>query len=209
VGAVVVRDGEMLGSGYNMPRQAADPTAHAELVALRAAASAAANYRQAFSAVFPVNGLTRTNARTNTHMHTQFQMHKSGLQRDSVDTRRLEGSTLYVTLEPCGMCAGAMLHARIARVVYGARDAKTGCAGSVLDMLSGRFTHRVRVTSGVLEPQAAALLAAFFQSRRRTSAGARAGLDSVERGGLGRWSLPDSGAGGQEEAGPAGGGRGE
>jgi tRNA(adenine34) deaminase len=92
VGAVVVRDGRVIASGHNAPVQGHDPTAHAEVMALRAAGQALGNYR-------------------------------------------LEGCTLYVTLEPCAMCTGAMLHARLARVVFGAPDAKTGAAGSVINLV--------------------------------------------------------------------------
>ena len=97
-------------------------------------------------------------------------------------TPRLEGCTLYVTLEPCGMCAGALLQARISRLVFGARDAKAGCVGSVLDMLSGRFTHRLSVTCGVLESEAAALLSDFFLSRRSrpTRASPLSGFDALD-----------------------------
>ncbi len=77
---------------------------------------------------------------------------------------------MFVTLEPCAMCAGAMLEARVARLVFAARDVKGGCAGSVLDVLAGRFPHRVRVARGVLEPLAAAMLARFFRARRRPGA---------------------------------------
>jgi tRNA(adenine34) deaminase len=93
VGAVVVRDGQVIATGRNAPVDAHDPTAHAEVVALRAAAQALGNYR-------------------------------------------LDGCTLYVTLEPCAMCSGAMLHARLARVVFGAADPKTGAAGSVLNLFA-------------------------------------------------------------------------
>src|SRR5262245_49688047 len=108
VGACVVRDGELVGEGWNHPISANDPTAHAEMIALRAAAASVGSYR-------------------------------------------LVGTTLYVTLEPCAMCAGAMVHARVARLVYGATDPKTGAAGSVFDILrSERLNHRVAVESGVL-----------------------------------------------------------
>ncbi len=124
VGAVVVREGQVIGEGWNRPIAAADPTAHAEIRALRQAAQDAGNYR-------------------------------------------LTGATLYVTLEPCAMCIGAMFHARIARVVYGARDPKTGSAGSVVDLFSEpRLNHHATVTGGVLAEESGALLSAFFAARR-------------------------------------------
>jgi tRNA(adenine34) deaminase len=124
VGAVLVQDGEVVGEGWNRPIGAHDPTAHAEIEALRDAARRLANYR-------------------------------------------LPGTILYVTLEPCVMCAGAILHARVARVVFGARDPKGGAAGSVFDLLgTDRLNHRVEVTAGVLAEESARRLQAFFQSRR-------------------------------------------
>ena len=129
VGAVLVVGGEIVGRGYNQPISARDPTAHAEIMALRDAAQRLANYR-------------------------------------------LPDSTLYVTLEPCVMCAGAILHARVSRLVYGARDPKTGAQGSVLDLfgeLPGqvpRLNHHCAVTSGVLAEECGALLSAFFAERR-------------------------------------------
>lgn len=124
VGAVVVRDGELLGEGANRPITAADPTAHAEINALRAAAQKAGNYR-------------------------------------------LPGVTLYVTLEPCPMCAGAMLHARIERLVFGASDPRSGAVGSVLDVFAApELNHRVEVTGGVQADAAADLLRNFFRARR-------------------------------------------
>lgn len=124
VGAVVVKDGLIIGRGYNQPISSHDPTAHAEIVALRDAAKSLGNYR-------------------------------------------LTDCHLFVTLEPCVMCAGAMLHARIARVVYGARDPKTGACGSVIDLFAeGRLNHHADVTGGVLAGEAATLLQAFFSSRR-------------------------------------------
>jgi tRNA(adenine34) deaminase len=126
VGAVLVRDGEELGSGWNAPLGSNDPTAHAEVMALRAAAAAVSNYR-------------------------------------------LPGSTLYTTMEPCPMCAGAIVHARVKRVVYGARDPKGGAAGSVFSLLPSdqRFNHRVEVTGGVLAPACSDQLRAFFRARRQ------------------------------------------
>lgn len=125
VGAVLVKDGEILGEGWNQPIGSNDPSAHAEIVALRDAASRLNNYR-------------------------------------------LTGTTLYVTLEPCPMCAGAIIHARVACVVYGTRDPKGGAAGSVFDLLPSdqRFNHRVEVEGGVLAEQCAEQLRAFFRTRR-------------------------------------------
>lgn len=128
VGAVLVRDGEALGQGFNTPIALNDPTAHAEIVAIRQAARHSANYR-------------------------------------------LPGSTLYVTLEPCPMCAGAILNARVERVVFGACDDKAGAAGTVTDLLGPRlFNHHCRVTGGVLRDECARLLTDFFLSRRKAAA---------------------------------------
>ena len=127
VGAVVVRDGAVLGVGGNQPIAACDPTAHAEIVALRAAARAVGNYR-------------------------------------------LPGATLYVTVEPCTMCVGAMLHARIERLVFGAAEPKAGAAALLATppVEAGRtHNHRVAVTGGVLAEPCGALLTAFFEQRRR------------------------------------------
>jgi len=124
VGAVVVREGRVIGVGHNRCVTRHDPTAHAEIEALRSAALALGNYR-------------------------------------------LDGCELFVTLEPCAMCAGAMLHARLARVVYGAPDAKTGAAGSVLDLFAqDRLNHQTQVQGGVLADDCAALLTTFFGARR-------------------------------------------
>lgn len=124
VGAVVVLNGEAIGEGWNQPIVACDPSAHAEMVALRAAARQARNYR-------------------------------------------LTGATLYVTLEPCAMCAGAIVHARIARVVYGASDPRAGAAGSVFSLLdSDRLNHRAETVGGVLAEECGELLKRFFQARR-------------------------------------------
>ena len=123
-GAVVVQDGRLIATGRNAPIGQHDPTAHAEIAALRAAARALGNYR-------------------------------------------LDGCTLYVTLEPCAMCAGAMLHARLARVVYGAPDPRTGAAGSVLDVFGqARLNHQTQVQGGVLAEEGGRLLRAFFEARR-------------------------------------------
>ena len=124
VGAVVVLEERIIGEGWNRPISASDPTAHAEVQAMRAAASTRKNYR-------------------------------------------LMGATLYVTLEPCAMCVGAMFHARIRRVVYGAADPKTGAAGSVLDLFSQqKLNHHALVQGGVLAAECGALLSSFFASRR-------------------------------------------
>lgn len=124
VGAVVVRDGTVIGEGWNQPIATNDPSAHAEMVALRAAAEKVRNYR-------------------------------------------LADTTLYVTLEPCAMCAGAMVHARVARVVYGAADPKSGAAGSVFNLLENdRLNHRARVAGGVLAEACGQLLRDFFERRR-------------------------------------------
>lgn len=124
VGAVVVKDGIVIATGHNAPVHDHDPTAHAEIVALRATAAALGNYR-------------------------------------------LEGCTLYVTLEPCAMCSGAMLHARVGRVVYGAPDPRTGAAGSVVDLFGQiALNHHTLVQGGVLAQDCGALLQQFFQQRR-------------------------------------------
>jgi tRNA(adenine34) deaminase len=124
VGAVVVKDGQVIATGRNAPVLGHDPTAHAEIVALRAAAQQLGNYR-------------------------------------------LDGCTLYVTLEPCAMCSGAMLHARVPRVVFGATDPKTGAAGSVLNLFGhAELNHHTEVQGGVLAHDCGALLSAFFRHRR-------------------------------------------
>lgn len=129
VGAVVVLDDASVGEGYNRPISSNDPSAHAEMVALREACRRLGNYR-------------------------------------------LPGATLYVTLEPCVMCAGAIIHARLERVVYGADDPKTGAAGSVFDtLLSERHNHRVVVESGLRAEECGALLIQFFQNKRVSGAG--------------------------------------
>jgi tRNA(adenine34) deaminase len=126
VGAVLVLDGEIVGRGFNSPIGASDPTAHAEIAALRDAARRLGNYR-------------------------------------------LPGSTLYVTLEPCAMCAGAIMHARVARVVYGARDPKTGVHGSVVDLFAvERLNHHAEVVGGVLAEECGTMLSGFFAARRRS-----------------------------------------
>jgi tRNA(adenine34) deaminase len=124
VGAVLVKDGSVIGRGGNAPIAASDPTAHAEIAAMREAARALGNYR-------------------------------------------LPGCTLYVTIEPCAMCAGAILHARISRVVFGAPDPKTGACGSVVDLFAEpRLNHHATVAGGVRGDECGALLSAFFAERR-------------------------------------------
>ena len=124
VGAVVVLEEKILGEGWNRPIAASDPTAHAEIQAMRAASSALSNYR-------------------------------------------LTGATLYVTLEPCVMCAGAMFHARIGRVVFGASDPKTGAAGGIVDLFRNeKLNHQAQFQGGVLASECGALLSRFFASRR-------------------------------------------
>jgi len=139
VGAVVVKDGVVIARGYNQPIGQHDPSAHAEIVALRAAAAALGNYR-------------------------------------------LPGCELYVTLEPCLMCSGAMMHARLARVVYGAADPKTGVCGSVLDLFEHQqLNHHTSVTRGVLAEECSALLKSFFAARRAAATAARrAGLATAD-----------------------------
>ena len=125
VGAVIVRDGEVIAQGQNRNLRDHDPTAHAEIVALRQAASRLRNHR-------------------------------------------LGGCVMFATIEPCAMCAGAMIHARLARLVYGASDPKAGAAGSVLEVLNHpRLNHRMEVTPGVLGERCSEILREFFQSRRR------------------------------------------
>ena len=124
VGAVVVHQGRIVGQGCNRSITDSDPSAHAEIIAMREAASLLNNYR-------------------------------------------LLDTTLFVTLEPCVMCVGAMLHARIKRLVFGAHDPKTGAVGSVFDLLADpRHNHTVEVTGGVLERECSQLLKDFFQERR-------------------------------------------
>jgi tRNA(adenine34) deaminase len=126
VGAVVVKDRAVVGRGYNQPISGRDPTAHAEVIALREAAEQIGNYR-------------------------------------------LADCSLYVTLEPCAMCAGAILHARIGRVIYGTTDPKSGACGSVVNLFAeGRLNHHATVRGGVLAEEAAQLLQDFFAARRPT-----------------------------------------
>ncbi|PKO51758.1 MAG: tRNA adenosine(34) deaminase TadA [Betaproteobacteria bacterium HGW-Betaproteobacteria-2] len=127
VGAVVVKDGEIIGRGSNAPISQHDPSAHAEIQAMRDAAVRLGNYR-------------------------------------------LVGCSLYVTLEPCAMCAGAIQHARIANLIYGASDPKTGACGSVIDLMAeARLNHHTEVTGGVLAQECGSLLSQFFASRRKSS----------------------------------------
>jgi tRNA(adenine34) deaminase len=126
VGAVVVKDGEIVGQGQNRNLRDNDATAHAEIVALRQAGVRLGNHR-------------------------------------------LPGCVMYATIEPCAMCAGAMVHARLARLVYGAPDPKAGAAGSVLGVLNHpRLNHQVQVTAGILQEPCSEILKDFFQSRRRS-----------------------------------------
>jgi len=124
VGAVLVRDGQVISKGFNQPITHHDPSAHAEMITLRQAALAEQNYR-------------------------------------------LPGTTLYVTLEPCTMCAGAILHARVDRVVFGAPDPKTGAAGSVMDVFSSKqINHQTSVEGGIMGDECGQLLRSFFKERR-------------------------------------------
>jgi tRNA(adenine34) deaminase len=126
VGAVVVKNGAIIGRGYNCPISVADPTAHAEVMALRDASRHLGNYR-------------------------------------------LVDCTLYVTLEPCIMCVGAIFHARIARLVYGAGDPKTGACGSVIDLTAElRLNHHMQMTRGILAEEGSGKLKQFFEKRRKT-----------------------------------------
>jgi len=125
VGALVVKDGQIIATGFNQPIGNHDPTAHAEIMALRAAATILGNYR-------------------------------------------LPGCEMYVTLEPCAMCAGAMMHARLTRVMYGASDPKTGACGSVLNLFEQeKLNHHTEVTAGVLAEECGTLLKEFFAERRQ------------------------------------------
>lgn len=124
IGAVAVYEGQIIGRGQNRVLRDIEPTAHAEIIAMRAAAKALGNYR-------------------------------------------LNGCELYVTLEPCAMCAGAIIHARLTRLIYGASDSKAGAAGSVLEVLNHpRLNHRMTVTSGVMAEESAEMLREFFRQRR-------------------------------------------
>ena len=128
IGAVLVKDDQIIGEGYNAPISQHDPTAHAEIMALRAAAQRIGNYR-------------------------------------------LLNTTLYVTIEPCVMCAGALVHARVAEVVFGATEPRTGAVGSVFDILqSSKLNHQVSVRGGIMANDCAAILQQFFKQRRSSSA---------------------------------------
>ncbi len=128
VGAVVVKDGIVIAQGYNQPISSHDPTAHAEIMALRAASQLLGNYR-------------------------------------------LPGCELYVTLEPCVMCAGAMMHARLARVIYGAADFKTGACGSVINLFEQeKLNHHTEIVADVMAEECVQLLKDFFASRRLAAA---------------------------------------
>jgi tRNA(adenine34) deaminase len=125
VGAIVVKDGQVIATGFNQPIGTHDPTAHAEIMALRAASAILGNYR-------------------------------------------LPGCELYVTLEPCAMCSGAMMHARLARVVFGATDPKTGACGSIVNLFEQeKLNHHTEVVGGVLAEECGTLLKTFFAARRR------------------------------------------
>lgn len=138
VGAVVVKDGEVIATGYNQPITSRDPTAHAEIVAMRAAAEKLGNYR-------------------------------------------LPGCELYVTLEPCAMCSGAMMHARLSRIVFGAPDPKTGACGSVLDMFAHEtLNHHATVNGGVLAEETGNMLRRFFAERRALAAAARRAPEAAQ-----------------------------
>ncbi|MBC7686034.1 MAG: tRNA adenosine(34) deaminase TadA [Bdellovibrionales bacterium] len=137
VGAVVVKDGLVIATGFNQPIGRHDPTAHAEIVALRAAAEKLGNYR-------------------------------------------LPGCELYVTLEPCVMCCGAMMHARLARVIYAAPDPKTGAAGSVVNLFGhDKLNHHTDVAGGLMADEASAMLRAFFAERRTAARAAAIPLTPV------------------------------
>ena len=135
VGALVVKDGEVIATGFNQPIGTHDPTAHAEIMALRAAAAIVGNYR-------------------------------------------LPGCEQYVTLEPCAMCAGAMMHARLARVVYGAADPKTGVCGSIVNLFEqSKLNHHTEVVGGVMAEECGKLLKEFFAERRMAQQAMAAGRE--------------------------------
>ncbi|MCP3852953.1 MAG: tRNA adenosine(34) deaminase TadA [Gammaproteobacteria bacterium] len=125
VGAVLVKNGQLLSEGWNQPILNHDPTAHAEIMAIRSAAESVKNYR-------------------------------------------LPDTTLYITIEPCSMCAGAIVHARITRVVFGASEPRAGAAGSVINLLQNeQFNHQTEVVSGILEDECGQVLKDFFRERRK------------------------------------------
>lgn len=157
VGAVLVKDGRVVATGFNHPIGSHDPTAHAEIRAMRAAAEQLGNYR-------------------------------------------LGDCDLYVTLEPCAMCAGAMMHARIRRLVFGARDPKTGACGSVVDLMADhRINHHTAVQGGVLERECGAVLSQFFVERRRRPSG---GSGPAERAAAGKTAAGKTSAGNNGDAVP-------
>ncbi|WP_438862708.1 tRNA adenosine(34) deaminase TadA [Neptunicella sp.] len=138
VGAIVVKDNQIIGEGWNQSIDQHDPSAHAEMQAIRQAGQALQNYR-------------------------------------------MPGTTLYVTLEPCPMCAGLLVHSRIERLVFGAADAKTGCAGSIMDLLRHeKLNHQVEVTAGVLATECGEMLSAFFRQRRAEKKAAKKDQLSVD-----------------------------
>ena len=138
VGAVVVKDGIVIAQGYNQPISSHDPTAHAEVTALRAASQVLGNYR-------------------------------------------LPGCELYVTLEPCVMCAGAMMHARLSRVVYGAADLKTGACGSVINLFEQeKLNHHTNIVAGVMADECGQLLKDFFASRRIAAAEKKRNITALQ-----------------------------
>ncbi len=137
VGAVVVKDGQVIATGFNQPIGTHDPTAHAEIMALRAAASILGNYR-------------------------------------------LPGCELYVTLEPCAMCSGAMIHARLSRVVFGASDPKTGACGSIVNLFEqNQLNHHTQLTGGVMAQECGVLLKDFFAERRKATQAAKSDGSSL------------------------------
>ncbi|WP_322009972.1 tRNA adenosine(34) deaminase TadA [Paraburkholderia sp. J12] len=157
VGAVLVRGDEVIATGFNHPIGGHDPSAHAEMAALRAAAQRLGNYR-------------------------------------------LPGCELYVTLEPCLMCAGAIMHARIARVVYGAHDPKTGACGSVVDAFANpQLNHHTSVVGGVLETECGDALRAFFSERRRASRARRALAQEQAQAASGEAQPEQDTAGGEDD----------
>ncbi len=138
VGAVLVRDGQLVAEGWNQSICSHDPSAHAEMVAIREAGKKIENYR-------------------------------------------LVDSTLYVTLEPCSMCAGLLVHSRVKRLVFGASDLKTGSAGSIMNLVQEpRLNHQLEVTSGILAEECAAVLSAFFQRRRKEKKAAKQAAKQIQ-----------------------------
>ncbi|MCC2606299.1 tRNA adenosine(34) deaminase TadA [Planctobacterium marinum] len=139
VAAILVKDGEVIAQGWNQSITLNDPSAHAEMMALRQAGSALNNYR-------------------------------------------MPGTTLYVTLEPCPMCAGALVHSRIERLVYGASDYKTGACGSIMDLVrNDKLNHQISVTSGVLEAQCSSVISDFFKRRREEKKALKRAAQEADR----------------------------